>query len=574
MASRGPWNWRATVPDLYARSVLLAPLVLLVSLQAATAPSPYAVNGVDVDAIVERLTVEEKVGQLLLVGFGGTQMDPTIATFLDDMKPGGVALFTRNIDSPRQTVQLIRDVRARDPAGVPMFVAVDQEGGTVVRLKDHATVLPSAMALGAANDVDLARRAGEALGKDLALFGFNMNLAPVLDVNSNPNNPVIGIRSFGEDPHAVAELGVAYVEGLQSAGILAVAKHFPGHGDTDSDSHYHLPVLPHDRARLDEVELLPFARNFAEGLDAIMTAHIALPALGGPEKDLPATVSERVLTSLLRDELGYQGLVMTDGLEMQGIIQRFGSGEAAVRAVLAGADVVMVLWFPEKKREVRDSLLAAVKSGRISKERLDGAVRRVLVAKARRGLFHTKLAPTDDALAQLIKADRSVVNEIAARAITIVKNDGAALPIRRGSKVVVASTEPAFAKVLADETGAKTIALAQASTRERVGQDAQRVIDAVRASEADVVVIAMQTLEHRALVERVKSQTKAKVVVVSFGSPYLSSRLPKIDAYVCAFGWRDESARAAALALVDDNKAVGVLPVTLPGGPKVGSLAP
>lgn len=578
MASRGPWNWRATVRDLYARSVLALVLFACVSSTSSPAPSPtpsaYAVHGVDVDAIVERLTLEEKVGQLLLVGFGGTQMDPTIATFLEEMKPGGVALFTRNIDSPRQTVQLIRDVRMHDPAGVPMFVAVDQEGGTVVRLKDYATVLPSAMALGAANDVDLARRAGEALGKDLALFGFNMNLAPVLDVNSNPNNPVIGIRSFGEDPHAVAELGVAYVEGLQSAGILAVAKHFPGHGDTDSDSHYHLPVLPHDRARLDQVELLPFARNFAEGLDAIMTAHIALPALGGPEKDLPATLSERVLTTLLRDELGYQGLVMTDGLEMQGIIQRFGSGEAAVRAVLAGADVVMVLWFPEKKREVRDSLIAAVQSGRLSKERLDGAVRRVLVAKARRGLFQTKLAPTDEALAQLSKADRSVVNEIAARAITIVKNEGGALPLRRGAKIIVASTEPAFAKVLADELGAKTIPLAQASTRERVGQDAARVVEAVRANDAEVVVIAMQTLEHRALVERVRSQTKAKVVVVSFGSPYLTTRLPKVDAYVCAFGWRDESARAAALALVDDNKAVGILPVTLPGGPKVGSLAP
>ena len=528
------------------------------------AANPYAVDGVDLDAVIAKLTVQEKVGQLLLLGFGGQKMDPTIAGFLDEMKPGGVALFGRNIDSPLQTLQLIRDVRRHDPAahlgGLPMFVAVDQEGGTVVRLKDHATVLPSAMALGAAADVELARRAGQALGKDLKLFGFNMNLAPVLDVNSNPNNPVIGIRSFGESPTAVAELGVAYVQGLQSAGVLAVAKHFPGHGDTDSDSHYHLPSLPHARQRLDEVELLPFARAFAEGLDAMMTAHIALPGLGGPDADLPATVSERVLTTLLRSELGYQGLVITDGLEMQGIVARFGSGEAAVRAVLAGADVVMVLWFPEKKREVRDALLAAVRSGRISQQRLDEAVRRVLFAKAKRGLFTSELLPVEQALTQLNRLDRSIVSEIATKAITLVSNDGV-LPLKRGARVVVASTEPSFARLLAAQTGARTVALALAPTRARVEADSARLLEL--AKQADVVVIAVQNLDHRALVEKVRAQTKAQIVLVSFGSPYLVSRLPPVNAYLCAFGWRDESARAAALALLDASKAKGTLPVTL-----------
>ncbi|HEY4221559.1 MAG TPA: beta-N-acetylhexosaminidase, partial [Myxococcota bacterium] len=355
--------------------MLVVALALLLASPAPSAVSPFAQNGVDVDQVLDSLTVDEKVGQLLLLGFGGTKMDDTIGNFLDEMKPGGVALFARNLDTPEQSLQLIRDVRAHDPHGVPMFVAVDQEGGNVVRLKKDATILPSAMALGAANDPELARRAGQALGKDLRIFGFNMNLAPVLDVNSNPDNPVIGIRSFGEMPNAVAELGVAYVQGIQSEGVLAVAKHFPGHGDTSTDSHYQLPILPHDKQRLDEVELLPFSRAFSEGLDAIMTAHIALPALGDDgEKNLPATLNQRVLTGLLRNELGYDGLVITDGLEMQGIVARFGAGEAAVRAIVAGADVVMVLWYPEKKREVRESLLAAVQSGRIPKDRLDQAV--------------------------------------------------------------------------------------------------------------------------------------------------------------------------------------------------------
>jgi beta-N-acetylhexosaminidase len=426
------------------------------------------------------------------------------------------------------------------------------------------------MALGAAGDPELARRAGKALGKDLRIFGFNMNLAPVLDVNSNPDNPVIGIRSFGEHADAVADLGIAYVDGMQSEGVLAVAKHFPGHGDTDSDSHYHLPVLPHDKQRLDEVELVPFAKGFAEGLDAIMTAHIALPALAAPddaEKNLPATLNPRVLTGILRDELSYDGLVITDGLEMQGIVQRFGAGEAAVRAVNAGADVVMVLWYPEKKREVRESLLAAVQNGRIPQWRIDQAVRRVLVAKAKRGIFQRPLLPVKEALRELQKADRSVVAEIAERAITVVKNDSV-LPLKPGAhRVVVASTEPLFAEVLAKKLGAKAMTMPLEPTKERTAADATKLVEL--AKDADVVVIAMETLDHRAVVEKVRqSLPNVRVVVVSFGSPYLATRLPPVDAYVCAFGWREESERAAALAVVDELKATGKLPVTLPSPTK------
>ncbi len=548
-------------------------LVVALALAAASpAGQPphgaYDVGGVDVDAVLDSLTLDEKVGQLMLLGFGGTKMDGTIARFLDDMKPGGVALFTRNIDTPEQAMRLIRDVRAHDPAGVPMFVAVDQEGGNVVRVKHDATILPSAMALGATGDPSLARRAGEALGRDLRLLGFNMNLAPVLDVNSNPNNPVIGIRSFGESPREVGQLGIAYIQGMQSQGVIPVAKHFPGHGDTDSDSHYHLPVLPHDKARLEEVELHPFARAFSEGLDAIMTAHIALPALGDDgEKDLPATVNPRVLTGLLRDELGYDGLVITDGLEMQGIVQRFGSGEAAVRAIIAGADVVMVLWFPEKKREVRDALKEAVLSGRIPEWRFNQAVRRVLTEKARHGLFSAKLVEVKKGLDALAHADRHVVDEIAQKAITVVKNDHDTLPLKKDEKVVVASTEPLFAEMLHERLGAATLHLPLAPTHERTAADAARLVE--MAKDADVIVIGMENLDHRLVVERARQALpKAKVVVVSFGSPYLSSRLPSLDAYVCAFGWRNESERAAALAVSDGMRATGKLPVTLPSTAK------
>ena len=551
---------------------MLLYVALLVS--TVSAGSPYAVNGVEVDGILDRMTTEEKVGQLLFLGFGGKQIDPTITTFLEEMKPGGVALFGRNIDTPEQTMRLIRDVRGFDPAkgkhaprGVPMFVSVDQEGGNVVRLKTHATVLPSNMALGATASVDLARGAGEALGRDLAVMGFNMNLAPVLDVNSNPLNPVIGIRSFGEDPVLVGELGVAYIQGLQSQGVAAVAKHFPGHGDTDSDSHYALPVLSHDKRRLMDVELRPFARAFAEGLDAMMTAHIALPSLA-EEPDLPSTVSKNVLTSLLRDELGYDGLVITDGLEMQGIVSKYGSGEAAVRAVLAGADMVMVLWYPEKKREVKDALLAAVKSGRIPPARLDEAVRRVLSTKAMRGLFARELLPLPEAKAQLASAHRRVVDEIAKKAVTVVRGEGRLVPLPKGARIVAASAEPAFLAELARaRPGTRTMGLPAAPTPQRTAADADKLV--ALAQGADVVVVGMMTADHAPIVKKLRAALPSvPVVVVSFGSPYLLSAFPDVAGYVCAFGFRDDSERAAARVLSGKAKAAGRLPVTLPGAPR------
>jgi beta-N-acetylhexosaminidase len=527
------------------------------------------VAGVDIFALQAAMTVEQKVGQLLLLGFGGTQMDGTIASFLQEMQPGAVALFSRNIHDQPQTARLITDVRALDPRvvvkgqaiAIPQFVAVDQEGGTVVRLKSQVLVLPSAMALGAADDVELAGSAGAVLGADLAHWGFNMNLAPVLDVNSNPKNPVIGLRAFGGDAERVAALGVAYIEGMLGEGVLPVAKHFPGHGDTDVDSHYGLPALGHDRARLDTVELLPFAAAIAAGAPAFMTAHIALPAVA-EDSTTPATVSPAVLTGVLRDDLGFDGIVMTDGLEMQGIVDLYGSGEAAVRAVVAGADMVMVLWLPEKKREVRQALLAAVKSGRIPQARLDQAVRRVLEQKARAGLF----APHAPRVAQdLAKRRRAVVQEVAQRAVTVARNVDNVLPLRADARVVAAAPVEAFLNQLVRLHGqTTTLQLPSAPTRERTAKDAERLVELAR--EADVVVVGLATFEQAAIVRRLKqAHPQLPIVVVSFGSPYLAQALPAVEAYVCAFGWRQESGVAVADVLAGRRRPQGRMPVVVPG---------
>ena len=552
-------------------SAVLASMLLSSSLLAATplpqSPPPWAIDGIDIGAVVAGLSDEQKVGQLLLLGFGGTQMDVTISSFLDEMQPGGVALFSRNVSDPEATMQLIREVRTHDPRGgtLPMFVAVDQEGGSVVRLKTQAAILPSAMALGATDDPALARRVGQALGRDLLAWGFNMNLAPVLDVSSNPKNPVIGVRSFGGDPVRVGEVGVGYIDGLTDVGVVAVAKHFPGHGDTDTDSHYALPVLLHDRARLDAVELRPFTRAFGAGLPAIMTAHIALPKIAEGD-DVPATVSGKVITGVLRDELGYDGLVITDGLEMQGIIDRFGAGEAAVRAVVAGADMVMVLWFPEKKKEVRRALLDAVASGRLSRARLDQAVRRVLEQKARASLFTRSVPTIPAALRTLRDNDRSALDEVAKKAITLVRNTRDVVPVK-GRVVVAAAPQGAFLRGLEKRANAHTISLPWAPTKKAIAADVDRIVSLAKAQDANVIVIGLQSADHGGVVRGVKAKLpKIPVVVVSFGSPWLIAGFPDVEGYVCAYGWRDDSAAAAAAVVAGDATATGVLPVKLTGG--------
>lgn len=527
-------------------------------------------NPVDIEAILAKMSIREKVGQLLFLGFGGTRMDEKIASFLRDKKPGAVAFFGRNIKSLAQTMRLIRDVRELDPAGIPTFVSVDQEGGTVVRLTKKVTILPSNMALGAIDDTDLAHAAGRALGQDLSLMGFNMNLAPVLDVNSNPDNPVIGIRSFGSDPALVARMGVAYVQGLQSAGVAAVAKHFPGHGDTSADSHFATPVLHHDKKRLLEMELFPFARSIDAGLDALMTAHIALPTITG-DPNLPATVSPQVLTGILREEMGYDGLVITDGLEMNGIVSRYGSGDAAVRAVLAGADMVMVLWFPEKKEEVHKALLNAVRSGKISEERLDRSVRRVLRAKAKRGLFSQKLLPVKQALKALQSAKhRNVVRRIAERAVTLVKNDTNLLPLRKGPKTLVVTSESTFQSVLSSSLpNVDSYHFSPNASAARMKREARKLAKRIRKYER--VVFGLWKPEGSVLVKAAKEKApEVPAVVVSFGSPYLVSSIPPVEAYLCAYGFRAESERAAAQVLLGNASPSGRLPVSLPDGPQSG----
>ena len=326
------------------------------------------------------MTLSQKIGQMLLFGW---QTDSQAAALIDDMHVGGVVLMGRNIQPPGQMKATISKLqnRAKAEGLPPLFIAVDQEGGRVQRLgPPHYVKRPTAREIGQSSP-ELARAAAREIGMELREQGFNWDFAPVLDVDSNPQNPVIGDRSYGIDPEKVAALGVAAMRGFQEdAGVLACGKHFPGHGDTDTDSHFALPRITHDLAHLKAVELVPFRAAIVAGIAAIMTSHILFPAL---DPTLPATLSPAILTGLLRQKLGFSGLIITDDLEMKGVAAGWGAAEAAVLAVEAGADILLCCHEWETQKAIQAALLEAVVNGRIAEGRLDKSLARIAAAKAR-----------------------------------------------------------------------------------------------------------------------------------------------------------------------------------------------
>lgn len=345
-----------------------------------------------IDARVARMTVEEQVGQVMAVGFAGLALTPELETLIEQVKPGGLVLFARNVESPSQLAQLVADLqRTARGAGSPgLFISIDQEGGRVARLRAQTgfTEFPSARSVGASPDPEgTARKIARAMAVEMKAAGINMDLAPVLDVDNNPDNPVIADRSFSSDPARVAACGVAFIKALQAEGIMAVGKHFPGHGDTNVDSHVALPVVPHDRARLEQIEFVPFRAAIAAGVAGIMSAHISFPAIE-PTPGLAATLSYRVMTGLVRDELNFQGLRMTDSLEMGALATGgYPAPVAAAMALNAGADVLLLNCGDEMTRKVHATLVEQVRRGEISRARLDEALHRVLQTKERFGIL-------------------------------------------------------------------------------------------------------------------------------------------------------------------------------------------
>ena len=326
--------------------------------------------------------LREKVGQLFMVGFDALQADEHIKTLIRNKKVGGVILFRRNVHTPAQVSALCRELQEinAEVSDTPLLISIDQEGGMVMRIEQGVTPIPAAMAFQAAGSIPDCERLNQISGDEMRQLGINMLLAPVLDVNNNRSNPVIGVRAYGEDADTVIAYGMAAMRGQQSTGVAVTAKHFPGHGDTATDTHYAMALVPHDKARLHAVELAPFRAAIAGGVDAIMTAHVVFPAFE-TDTSVPATLSKGVLTDLLRGEMGYDGVVISDCLEMAAIADGIGITQGAIATLQAGADIVLISHREAQQHAAIEAVVAAVEYGAIPMARIDEAVARVATLK-------------------------------------------------------------------------------------------------------------------------------------------------------------------------------------------------
>ncbi len=552
-------------------------ILLLAALGAAALPAragmPEPRDPADLVAgqWLAAMSLEEKVGQLFMVFFEGPTLSPGAMELLARRRAGGICLFSRtgNVSDPAQVARLTAEARRMASPldqGPGLFVAVDQEGGPVARLTQGCTVMPPAMLLGASGDPENARRAARITAEELTALGINVNLAPVLDVNLNPANPVIGARSFGADPEAVARFGLAALEGYEDGGVMPVAKHFPGHGDTAVDSHAALPTLPHARDRLEAVELAPFRRAVAAGAPAIMTAHLAVPALDPLER--PATFSPPVL-GLLR-EAGFDGLLFTDSLGMGAVARHMDAPTAALAAFSAGADVL--LFGADKDFDPRDQdramarVLAAAQAGEIPAARLDASVRRILRAKARFDIKGSRGPDPRRAAAACGTAEhRAAAQGLAAAGLTLVRPAPGLLPLAPDAPVL--ALWPG-----GDPDLARALSLAAPGMRVRLlagDPDPEEIAAAVGEAAAAPVVVLLATRADRSPgQEKLGAALPGeKLVVVSLAEPYDLARFPHAAGLVAAYGRTPCVLEALAAALYGLGPMGGKLPVAVPGLP-------
>ena len=423
--------------------------------------------------IVSKMTIHEKIGQMLMPDFrnwngpGFTVMNNEVKGVIEKYHLGGVILFAENVKGTEQTARLVDGLQKASPR-IPLLITIDQEGGIVRRLQT-GTGMPGNMALGATRSTDLSYKVGNVIGKELNSLGINVNFGPVLDVNINPANPVIGVRSFGSDAKMVSDLGVAYINGVQTAGVAATAKHFPGHGDTATDSHLGLPVVTHDRETLNKVDLVPFKAAIDNGVDMIMTAHVAFPAVDdtkvnskkdGTQVNLPATLSKKVLTDLLRTEMGFKGVVSTDALNMKAITDHFGAEESVIMAINAGTDIVLMPAVVQSTAQIANldkiynAVLNAVETNIISEARITESATRIMALKIKRGIYDPLGSinkPSIDervanAMATVGSAEnKAIEKEAAEKAVTILRNTENVLPftLKSGKKIVLISLSAA-----------------------------------------------------------------------------------------------------------------------------------
>jgi beta-glucosidase-like glycosyl hydrolase len=554
-----------------------------------------------VQASLKRMSLDEKVGQMIVSSFQSSFVSTDSAEFdglaraVREYHVGGFHVFGASESAPDVllnptygTVTLGQPLEAASTlnrlqalASVPLLNTGDFETGVGFRMAG-ATAFPRLMAFGATRDEKLAYEAGRITGEEARAIGVRVNFAPVVDVNNNPRNPVINTRSFAEDPALVSRLAGAYIKGIQSAGVTATLKHFPGHGDTEVDSHLGLPVIKQPRARLEAVELPPFKAGIAAGAGAIMTGHIEMPALD-PSPNTPTTLSAPIVTGVLRRELGFRGLVYTDSMGMAGVTAQFGPGEAAVRAVKAGNDVV--LHSPDDGKAFA-GIVEAVKSGEIPLSRIDESVERILRAKARAGLNSRKLVDLD-AIGALVgtRANQAVADEISQRSITLIKDERNDVPltlprtaqllylsvldypsgwrIAAPSRTFIPELRQRWPNVtsieLSDRTTPSEIELIRAMAPRYDGIIASVFVRTASASgRMDLAQPLQQLLQ--SLV-----RLRKPFITVFFGNPYTAIFLKDLPAMLLTYDFYDRAEASAVRAIAGEAAIGGKLPIALPG---------
>ena len=342
-----------------------------------------------VSEFISGMSLDEKIGQMIIGGISGTTVDAHTKNLISQYKVGGLIFYSNNLVNSQQTVQLLNQIKSDNvPNPMPLLLSVDQEGGSVSRLPGGLINFPTNKVIGAINNTQFSYKIGTILGRELKGFGFNLDFAPVLDINSNPNNPVIGDRSFGTNPEIVSKLGIQTMKGIQSQHIIPTIKHFPGHGDTDIDSHLELPIVNKTLTQLKKLELIPFVRAIDNGADVVMVAHILLPKL---DDQFPASMSKKIMTEILRKQLNFKGVVITDDMTMQAVTNHFTIGRAAVESVKAGSDIILVAHDYNKIVETISSLKTAVQKGEISEQRINDSVSRIIQLKIKFELNNAKV---------------------------------------------------------------------------------------------------------------------------------------------------------------------------------------
>ncbi|WP_426501493.1 glycoside hydrolase family 3 protein [Streptomyces sp. D54] len=583
---------RRTLLTATAAATAAAATGVLAVPSTASADSTDASTDRRLRRIIAGMSLEEKVGQLFVMRvYGHSATDPdqadidanlkeigvrTAAELISTYHVGGIIYFTwaHNTRDPLQIADLSNGLQRAALAGrsrLPLLVSTDQEHGIVCRVGEPATLLPGAMALGAGGSRSDTRRAAWIAGAELAALGINQNYAPDADVNVNPANPVIGVRSFGSDPAAVAALVAEQVKGYQGAGIASTAKHFPGHGDTSTDSHTGLPVINHTRAQWEELDAPPFRAAIRARIDSIMTAHIVVPALD-PSED-PATLSRPILTGILREELGYDGVVVTDSLGMEGVRTKYGDDRVPVLALLAGVDQLLN---PPNLPVAWNAVLEAVRGGEISEARVDESILRILRLKSRLGLFRDPFVSRRGVERTVgSRAHRAAADRIAERTTTLLADPGTLLPLSRRSHrdLLVVGADPASPS---GTTGPPTSTLANAfgelgftarALFTGTAPNQAKIAEAVAAAEGrDAVVVATYnvtaTSSQRTLVTALVA-TGVPVVTVAVRNPYDVAHLTGagVAASLAAYSWTDVELRAAARVIAGHAEPEGTLPV-------------